>query len=111
MFRFMRSKRALTSEACNSLFPSEKFRLSDEGRAILHDDGIVFLQVRSGTVFKSNRIGAEIWKRLADGENVDSIAANLSRQYTVSCERALADARNFVSELESRSLVTRRGDN
>jgi len=85
-----------------------KFDLAPEGRVTLHRDGVVLLHIRKGMIFKSNHIGAAIWKGLAAGETLESIASTLSRDYAVAREQALEDARSFVAELEARALVTRR---
>src|SRR5689334_18156721 len=85
------------------------FEVSPHVRATEHEDGIVFLHLRSGTILKSNRTGAMIWNGLAESRPVEEIASELSRRHALPRGQALADAREFMSELEARSLIVRRG--
>jgi len=81
---------------------------SPDVRASLQEDGVVFLNLRSGMVFRSNRIGAEIWKGLGGRRELSSIAAEIGRQYGVPADQAALDTAAFVAQLETQGFVVRR---
>jgi hypothetical protein len=89
---------------------SHSTTVSPDVRASFHDDGVVFLDVRGGTVFRSNRIGAAIWKGLIGRQELATIAAQIGREYSITAEQAMEDASSFVAQLESHGfLVCRAG--
>jgi hypothetical protein len=67
----------------------------------------VFLHVRRGGVFKSNRIGARIWKGLLDHESLEGIAAQISREYAVPRKQVEQDTTRFLAELETEGFLAR----
>ena len=79
--------------------------LSPDGRASWQEDGVVFLQLRTGVIFRSNRVGAVIWKGITDRQTMTAITAQVSRDYAVPLEQAARDAANFVAQLEANGLV------
>jgi len=82
--------------------------VSPDVRASLHEDGVVFLDVRGGAVYRSNRIGAAIWKGISGREELGAIALQISRDYGVPLEQAMEDAVAFLRQLETRGFVSRR---
>lgn len=70
-------------------------------------DGIAFLHTGSGKLFTSNAIGARIWRELAAGAGLPSIAAGISSELGVPLRKVEEDAREFVAALEMRGLVLR----
>src|SRR5436305_13844776 len=68
------------------------FTTSSDVRASVHEDGVVFLHLRRGIVFRSNRIGAAIWRALGRRQDFAAIASDLGREYGVPVEQAARDA-------------------
>jgi hypothetical protein len=83
------------------------FSISPDARASVQTDGVVFLQLGSGSVFRSNRIGARIWRGLLEREEMDSIAARISHEYAVPREQVDQDAAGFIADLEKQGLLAR----
>ena len=82
--------------------------ISSDARVSLDQDGAVFLQVRRGIVFTSNRIGARIWQGLQDREGVETIAARISAENGVPHDRVRQDTAAFVAELDAQGFLSRR---
>jgi hypothetical protein len=80
---------------------------SPEVRASLQEDGVVFLHLRSGIVFRSNRIGAAIWKGLGSRQELAAIASQIGREYGIPVEQAARDAAGFVAQLEAQGFLVR----
>lgn len=63
------------------------------------------LLLRGTTAFRIDGVGNDIW-RLCDGtRSVADIARELTEEYDVEYEQALADCRGFVAELRERDLI------
>jgi hypothetical protein len=84
-----------------------RFSVSPDARASVRPDGVVFLHVNSGSIFTSNRIGARIWRGLLEHEGVESIAADISREYAVPRQQVEEDAAGFIADLETKGLLAR----
>jgi len=91
--------RPLSAAGCLSASP--------DVRASLHEDGVVFLQLRSGTVFRSNRMGAAIWKGVLDRQDVAAIASGLAAECSVPAELVTRDATEFLAQLEAKGILVR----
>ncbi len=85
---------------------SAQVRLSPDVRASVCEDGVVFLQIQKGVVFRSNRIGAAIWKGLTDGADLAAVAAAISGQYGVPQQQVQDDAARFISALTAEGLLS-----
>ena len=85
-----------------ALSPSQR-----RGRISLTSEGAVFLHVETGTVFRSNRIGARIWQGVLDGRNQEAIADEISREYGAPREQVAQDTAQFLTELESAGFLAR----
>jgi hypothetical protein len=81
------------------LIPTPDLRVS------IHDNGIVIFHPTNGEFFVSNRLGAEIWRRLNFNTTLHEISARVSEQYNVPAAVALADTMAFAGDLMSRRLV------
>lgn len=75
--------------------------------ASLQEEGVVFLQLRKGTVFRSNRIGADIWRGLLGGQDVTAIASEIVREYGISAGQAGEDTTRFVATLVAQGFLVR----
>jgi len=83
------------------------FRILPVGRASIHPDGAVFLNVGSGVIFKSNRVGSRIWQGLQNRETPAEMAAQISREYGVPEEQAAEDTAHFLAQLETEGFLAR----
>jgi hypothetical protein len=82
--------------------------ISPDARVSLDHNGAVFLHVRSGIVFTSNRIGARIWQGLRDREGVETIATRISRENGAPHDLVRQDTAEFVAELHAQGFLSRR---
>jgi len=73
----------------------------------VHEDGLVILHVLSGRVFTSNQTGARIWQYLEQKLPLETVAAEISREYGVDRETAQEDTARFLAELEWNGLAER----
>ena len=83
------------------------FTPSSDVRASVQQDGVVFLHLGSGIVFRSNRIGAAIWRALGRRQDFAAIASEIGREYGVPVEQASRDAWGFITQLETQGFLTR----
>ena len=67
----------------------------------------MFLHVGSGSVFSSNCVGARIWRGLRDYASLETIAADISGEYSIPREQVHQDAAGFVADLEAKGLLAR----
>src|SRR5438105_1599356 len=104
---FFKSRASAATRGHSGCAGDIRFSISPDARASVRQDGVVFLHVGSGSVFTSNRIGARIWRGLLEQEGLDSIAAEVSREYAVPREQVEQDAAGFIATLETEGLLTR----
>lgn len=75
-------------------------------RANVTTDGVVLLDVKEGSIYSANVVGARIWQLLqsgcAEAEVVDRIVA----EYNAPRATVVADLREFIGSLEKRCLLT-----
>lgn len=83
------------------------YAVSPDVIASSHQDGVVFLQTRRGEVFHSNRVGARIWRGLAEREPLSVLTAAIAGEYGVGAEQVERDAAAFLKDLEARGFLTR----
>lgn len=76
--------------------------------ASVHEDGVVFLDTVTGRLLSANRVGAEIWRGVVRGHDLEAIAAAIVDGYGIAHATALADSARFLAELESHGLVAER---
>jgi hypothetical protein len=69
-------------------------------------DGAVLVEMATGDCFELNRVGAEMWSRLAGGASVGEIVTAIAERYDVAASKVDADFRVLVAELTRRGLVT-----
>lgn len=68
----------------------------------------VLMDLAAGLYFGLDPVASHIWQSLSDHGDPALAAADLSRDYAVAPEQALADIEKWVAELESKGLVRRR---
>jgi hypothetical protein len=97
MFRLLKKKMAVDMNL---------IQLSPDVRASLQGDGVVFLHTQNGVVFRSNRVGAAIWKGLSDRKAIASIAEEIGREHGIPFQQAAEDASRFVAQLEAEGFLS-----
>src|SRR5215467_13040542 len=89
-------------------FASESKRritISPFARTTESKDGIVWLQLEEGLVFRANAIGARIWQGLMEKKEPDQIIDEISRDYGAEREQVSGDVAEFLGELATRRLI------
>lgn len=82
--------------------------LNDDLVARNNDDGtiVVMRMDESNVFFKIDGVAAKVWTGLKGNQNLKEIFASLKSEYDVSDETLLTDIEKFISDLQSRDLVT-----
>ena len=66
---------------------------------------LVLFHSTKGLYFGLNEVGAEIWRRLADGAADDSIVKDLRSKYEVDEATAISEVHRLTSELTQAGLI------
>ena len=103
MLRFFSRKELANRSPIGS--GSEFFRVLPAGRASIHADGAVFLNVERGVIFKSNRLGSRIWQGVQNQESPAAMAAEISREYRIPQQQAAEDTAQFLNQLEAEGFL------
>jgi hypothetical protein len=84
---------------------SARFRLSPNVVARDIAEGLMLVNVQTGSAFKLNQVGAAVWRRLDGIRDVTSIVADLEDQYRVGTERLLHDVEILLRDLREQGLI------
>jgi Coenzyme PQQ synthesis protein D (PqqD) len=84
-----------------------RITVSSEAAASIHDDGIVILHTRRGSLFSSNGTGAHIWRCIEQQMPFEAIAEKISSEYQIARTTAREHTARFLAELERHSLILR----
>jgi len=110
---FLEALRRLLPERKRLVMPDGPARrtpaVSPHVRASLQDGALVLLDVSQGLLFKSNGIGARIWRGLSEGLSAREIAGQLSAEFSVTAERVEQDVLQFLTDLQIHGLATTGG--
>ena len=68
-------------------------------------DEISLLNVKSGTYFTLNPVGASVWRQIQVATSLNRIKAKILADYNVADQRAESDLRQLVTELEASGLI------
>jgi Coenzyme PQQ synthesis protein D (PqqD) len=77
----------------------------DHIRSAVTGDGVILMDISTGSVFHSNPVGSYIWSKLQEGETLEQIVDRLAERYVASREVIAADAREYVAALTSKGLI------
>lgn len=69
------------------------------------DDELVMMDIEQGAYFSLDRVGADIWARLAEPLTVADLCAQLQRQYNVDQATCEADVLAVLNEMASNGLL------
>ena len=105
MARFFRGFARYT-EGPKRYTPALSYTISAAGRTAIHEDGAVFFHLDTGVLFKSNRVGAQIWKGVLSQDTPATIISQISSEYGIAEEQAAQDTGQFLAALESEGFVT-----
>jgi hypothetical protein len=75
-----------------------------------HEEGSVLLDVATGRMYMTNRIGHLVWERLSAGLNPQAVAAELSERFGISTDLAARHAQAFADSLRKGQLLVPRGE-
>ena len=84
-----------------------RFTAMPEAESSFHDDGVVIFHTGKGSLFSSNRTGAQIWRGVEQKLSVDVIAQQLSGEYQIELNTAREHTFGFLAELQRHELVQR----
>jgi hypothetical protein len=85
--------------------PHTRVRVSSSTYARPFGEEMVLLDFGRGEYFALDAVGAEVWRRLEAGAELQAIATEIAAGYDVSEEEALADIVSLVEDMRARSLV------
>ena len=84
-----------------------RFTAIPEAESSFHDDGVVILHTGKGSLFSSNRTGAQIWRGVEQKLSADVIAEQISGKYQIELTTAREHTFGFLTELQRHALVQR----
>jgi hypothetical protein len=74
-------------------------------RSVIDPDGAVLLDLKAGTYFSLNTVGAHIWTQLEKGHSPAEIVTHLTEEFQVPAVDAEEDVRGFLQQLRERELI------
>jgi hypothetical protein len=77
-------------------------------RRVSNADGGVVLDLRRGTMFRVNLLGAKVLDLLAEGDSPAQIAQKLSSEFGVALSEVEADVTEFIASLKTRGVLAAR---
>lgn len=84
-----------------------RFMANPEAESSFHDDGVVIFHAGKGSLFSSNRTGAQIWRGVEQKLSVDQIAQQISGEYQIELTTAREHTFGFITDLHRHALVQR----
>ena len=84
-----------------------RFTAIPEAESSFHDDGVVIFHTGKGSLFSSNRTGAQIWRGVEQKLSAAAIAQQISGEYQIELTTAREHTFGFLAELQRHSLVQR----
>jgi Coenzyme PQQ synthesis protein D (PqqD) len=81
------------------------YAVSPGVRSTRNGDGGIVLDIDHGQMFRLNPVAALILEALGKGRAETEIVHEISQQYSISDEIAMADVREFLQSLEEYKLV------
>ncbi|MET9485171.1 lasso peptide biosynthesis PqqD family chaperone [Streptomyces sp. NPDC006638] len=71
------------------------------------EDGMVFLNKRTGRYWQLNGTGSEVVRLLLSGETVESAAGRLQEKYPDASDKTVSDVHTLVRQLQAAKLLAR----
>jgi hypothetical protein len=82
------------------------YQVSAGVRSTRNEDGGTVLDIANGQMFRLNPVGAMILELLGKGRQETEISKEITDQYGITEETAVADVREFLKSLEEHQLVS-----
>ena len=83
------------------------FRTSSQVEATpLSDGGAMLVDVDSGTCWQLNRVGAELWERLARGSSLEVVIEEFTVRYAIPRDTLMRDVESIVNDLCRHGLLS-----
>jgi hypothetical protein len=86
---------------------SSTFKSPDHVMSRTVDQELVLLDLRTGTYFGLDPVGARIWSHLQEGCDVEATSLRLTDEFDVDPERARADVSALVDDLLAKELLVK----
>jgi hypothetical protein len=74
-------------------------------RANVTNDGVVLLDVKEGSIYTANVVGARIWQLLQNGYAEAEVIEQIVAEYGAPRATVESDFREFTSSLKQRALL------
>jgi hypothetical protein len=68
-------------------------------------DGLMLVDVQSGSAYKLNHVGAAIWRLFDGARDIDVIASEMERLYQVARDKLAKDVEALVTDLRAKGLI------
>jgi len=78
-------------------------------KASPHPDGIILIHRERGIVYSANRVGAMIWRAVAEGRSLESVVDSIGGEFRIPRQTAHEDAAEFLAQLEAEGLLLHLG--
>jgi hypothetical protein len=78
---------------------------SENVRSTVTDEGVVLMDVSTGTIFHSNPIGARVWTKLQEGLPVGTIVDEVAAEFKAPREQVETDVRQYIETLKVKKLI------
>lgn len=82
------------------------FRIPDHIVVRALDRDFVLVDMRNGSYFGLNDVGARIWTRLGEGLDAETIASAIADEYDIAPTAALQDVVALLEQLTQAGLIT-----
>ena len=75
-------------------------------RTVANADGAAILDTRAGRISILNSTGAQVWKVIERGEDLETIAADLACETGEQIDVVKKDLRDFINALKQQNLLS-----
>lgn len=88
---------------------STAWTVSPQVRTCLTGDTFVLMDIERDRIYSLDRVGADMWRLLVAGHDLEAIADNISNAYGAPVSVVHGDLLRFVEGLEKKGLLARNG--
>lgn len=86
-----------------------RIRPAEAVRSVVDGQGITFLHIGRGKLFRANEVGSMIWVGIEQGRTPEGIVEGLQRHYGIPRPKAASDVARFLEVLEQAGLAVGSG--
>lgn len=80
-------------------------RACDHVKSIIDPAGAVLLDLKAGTYFSLNKVGALIWQRIQEGASFCEIVHSVSAACSVPESKVETDLSSFLAKLDDKGMI------